>query len=84
MQKLIQEWNNKVQKDNTIQQLVIGFKQDTIKAMAKRLELLAVLWLCKSAEYESTSPETFVKWLYSVEIKYKAWHEEICKHFKKK
>ena len=29
MQKLIQEWNNKVQKNNRIQQLVLGFKQDT-------------------------------------------------------
>ena len=27
MQKLIQEWNGKVQKNNRIQQLVIGFKQ---------------------------------------------------------
>ena len=35
MQKLIQEWNIKVQKNNRIQQLVLGFKQDTTKSMAQ-------------------------------------------------
>ena len=36
MQKLIQEWNIKVQKNKRIQQLVLGFKQDTTKPMAQR------------------------------------------------
>ena len=29
MHKVVQEWNSKVQKNNRIQQLVIGFMQDT-------------------------------------------------------
>ena len=83
MQKLIQEWNYKVQKNNRIQQLVIGFKQDTTKSMAKRLEMLGLSYDYLKAQYES-SPESFVKWLCSVGIKYKAWHKKICTHFKKK
>lgn len=84
MQKLIQEWNGKVQKNNRIQQLVIGFKQDTSKSMAKRLELLGLSYDYLKVQYESTSsPDAFVKWLRSVGVKHKAWHGKICTHFNK-
>ena len=84
MQKLIQEWNNKVQRNNRIQQLVIGFKQDTTKSMAKRLELLGLTYEYLKVQYDSMSSlDAFIKWLCSVGVKHKAWHEKICTHFKK-
>ena len=84
MQKLIQEWNIKEQKNNRIQQLVLGFKQDTTKSMAQRLELLGLSHEYLKVQYEWTpSQDDFVKWLRSVGVKHKAWHEKICKHFKK-
>ena len=83
IQKLTQEWNNKVQKYYRIQQLVKGFKLDTTKAMANRLELLGLTYEFLKQQYESTSPDAFVKWLISVGVKYKIWHEKICLHFKK-
>ena len=85
MHKVTQEWNSKVQRNNRIQQLVIGFKQDTSKSMAQRLESLGLSYEYLKEQYESTSsPDAFVKWLRSVGIKHKAWHEKICTHFKKK
>lgn len=84
VQKLIQEWNNKVQRNNRIQQLVIGFKQDTTKSMAKRLELLGLTYEYLKVQYDSMSSlDAFIKWLCSVGVKHKAWHEKICTHFKK-
>ena len=82
--KLTLEWDAKMQKNNRIQQLVIGFKQDTTKSMAKRLELLGLSYEYLKIQYESaSSPECFVKWLCSVGLKHKAWHQKICMHFKK-
>ena len=52
--------------------------------MAQRLELLGLSHEYLKVQYESTpSPDDFVKWLRSVGVKHKAWHEKICKHFKK-
>ena len=63
---------------------MIGFKQDSSKSMAQRLELLGLSYEYLKVQYESiSSPDEFVKWLHSVGIKHKAWHEKICKHFKK-
>ena len=85
MHKVTQEWNSKVQRNNRIQQLAIEFKQNTSKSMAQRLESLGLSYEYLKEQYESTSsPDAFVKWLRSVGIKHKAWHEKICTHFKKK
>ena len=84
MHKVVQEWNSKVQKNNRIQQLVIGFKQDTSHSMAKRLELAGLSYEYLKVQYESmSSQDAFVKWLRSVGVKHKRWHENICTHFKK-
>ena len=85
MHKVIQEWNSKVQRNNRIQQLVIGFKQDTSKSMAQRLESLGLSYEYLKVQYESTSSQdAFIKWLQSIGVKHKAWHEKICTHFKNK
>ena len=82
-QQLLQAWNDKINKNNRIQQIVIGFKQDTTKRMAQRLEMLGLSHTYLREQYDSAkSPEDFVKWLKSVGIKLKAWHEKICNHFK--
>ena len=61
---------------------MIGFKQDTSKSMAQRLEILGLSYAYLVEQYESAkSPEDFVKWLKSVGIKYKAWHEKIFTHY---
>ena len=70
-QRLIQEWNNKVQRNNRIQLLVRQFRLDTTKSMAKRLELLGPTYDYLKMQYESSLPESFVKWLSSVGVKYK-------------
>ena len=52
--------------------------------MAQRLEMLGLSYTYLREQYDSAkSPEDFVKWLKSVGIKLKAWHEKICNHFKK-
>ena len=55
MHKVVQEWNSKVQKNNRIQQLVIGFKQDISHSMAKRLELAGLSYEYLKVQYESMS-----------------------------
>ena len=53
--------------------------------MAQRLEILGLSYAYLGEQYESAkSPEEFVQWLKSVGVKYKAWHEKICTHFKKR
>ena len=82
--QLLQAWHDKINKNNRIQQIVLGFKQDTSKRMAQRLEILGLSYAYLGEQYESAkSPEEFVQWLKSVGVKYKAWHEKICTHFKK-
>ena len=84
MHKIAQEWNGKVQKNNRIQELVIGFEKDIIKSMAQRLELLGLSYNYLKAQYESAlSTDVYVKWLCSVGVKHKAWHGKICTHFKR-
>ena len=74
---------DEMNKNNRIQQIVIGFKQDTSKSMAQRLEIIGLPYAHPAEQYESAkSPEDFVKWLKSVIAKYKAWHEKNCIHFK--
>ena len=52
--------------------------------MAQRLELLGLSYEYLKEQYElMPSPDDFVKWLCSAGVKHKAWHEKICKHFKK-
>ena len=52
--------------------------------MAQRLESLGLSYEYLKLQYESiSSPDEFVKWLRLVRVKHKAWHEKICKHFKK-
>ena len=47
-------------------------------------EILGLSYVYLVEQYESAkSLEEFVKWLKSVGIKYKAWHEKNCTHFKK-
>ena len=83
--QLLQAWHDKINKNNRIQQIVLGFKQDTSKRMAQRLEILGLSYAYLGEQYESAkSPEEFVQWLKSVGVKYKAWHEKICTHFKKR
>ena len=83
--KVMQEWNSKVQRNNRIQQLVIGFKQDTSKSMAQRLKSLGLSYEYLKVQYESTSSQdAFIKWLQSIGVKHKAWHKKICTHFKNK
>ena len=80
-QQLQQAWHE-INKNNRIQQIVIGFKQDTSKRMAQRLEMLGLSYTYLREQYDSAkSTEDFVKWLKSVGIKLKAWHEKICMHF---
>ena len=62
MQRLIQELNSQVQRNNRIQLLVRQFRLDTTKSMAKRLKLLRLIYDYLKIQYESTSPESFVKW----------------------
>ena len=83
MQRLIQEWNSKVQRNDRIQLFVRQFRLDTTKSMENRLELLGLTYDYLKMQYESTSPESFVKWLSFIGVKYKVWHEKICIHFKK-
>ena len=79
MHKVIQEWNSKVQRNNRIQQLVIGFKQDTSKSMAQRLESLGLSYEYLKVQYESTSSQdAFVKWLRSIGVRHKAWYVCVC------
>ena len=76
--QLLQAWQDKINKNNRIQQIVIGFKQDTTKSMAQRLETLGLSYAYLAEQYDmAKSPENFVKWLKSVGVKYKAWHEKI-------
>ena len=72
MQRLIQEWNSKVQRKNRIQLLVRQFTLDTTKSMAKRLELLGLTYDYLKMQYVSTSPESFIKWFSSAGVKYKS------------
>ena len=82
--QLLQAWQDKINKNNRIQQIVIGFKQDTSKSMAQRLEILGLSYAYLAEQYKSAkSPKDFVKWLKSVDVKYTVWHEKICTHFKK-
>ena len=83
-QLLLHAWNNKISKNNRVQQIIIGFKQDTTKKMAQRLEVLGLSYSYLKEQYESAkSMEEFVIWLKSIGLKYKKWHEKICMHFKK-
>ena len=72
MQRLIQEWNGKVQRKNRIQLLVRQFRLNTTKSMAKGLELLELTYDYLKMQYESTSPESFIKWLSSTGVKHKS------------
>ena len=83
-QQLLQAWNDKTNKNNRVQQIVRGFKLDCTKRMAQRLELLGLSYTYLKEQYEcAKSTEEFVKWLKSVGVNYKVWHEKICMHFKK-
>ena len=64
--------HDKINKNNRIQQVVIGFKQDTSKRMTQRLEMLGLSYTYLREQYDSAkSTEDFVKWLKSVGIKLK-------------
>ena len=57
-QQLLQAWNDKINKNNRIQQIVIGFKQDTTKRMAQRLEMFGLSYTYLREQYDSVkSPE---------------------------
>ena len=43
--------------------------------MAQRLETLGLSYGYLAKQYESAKSQDFVKWLKSVDVKYKAWHE---------
>ena len=68
--QLLQAWHDKINK-NRIQQIVIGFKKDTSKSMAQRLETLGLSYAYLAEQYDTAkSPEDFVKWLKSVGVIY--------------
>ena len=47
--------------------------------MAQRLESLGLLYEYLKVQYESTSSQdAFVKWLQSIGVKHKAWHEKFA------
>ena len=46
------------------------------------MNILGLSYAYLAKQYESAKfSEDFVKWLKSVGVKYKAWHEKICTHF---
>ena len=78
-QQLLQAWNDKTNKNNRVQQIVRGFKLDCTKRMAQRLELLDLSYTYLKDQYEGAkSTEEFVKWLKSVGVNYKVWHEKFA------
>ena len=78
-QQLLQAWNDKTNKNNRVQQIVRGFKLDCTKRMAQRLELLGLSYTYLKEQYEGAkSTEEFVKWLKSVGVNYKVWHEKFA------
>ena len=82
-QQLLQAWNDKTNKNNRVQQIVRGFKLDCTKRMAQRLELLGLSYTYLKEQYEcANSTEEFVKWLKSVGVNHKVWHEKTCMQFK--
>ena len=50
-QRLIQEWNSKVQRNHRIQLVIRQFQLNTTKSMAKRLELLGLTYDYLKMEY---------------------------------
>ena len=81
MHKVVQEWNSKVQKNNRIQQLVIGFKQDTSHSIAKRLELAGLSYEYLKVQYESMSSQllkTFLLDIFTTMIDFVTWPPFLC------
>ena len=69
-QQLFLAWNDKISKNNKVQQIVIRFKQVTTKRMAQRLEMLGLSYVYLKKQCESAkSTEEFIKWLKSGSLK---------------